>query len=92
MQKIYQATEIYRKASKHFSVTKGWTPTKLLLKENNRPKIETLAQLFSCEFCENAKNTFSTEHLRTTASDFKQSFSFHFKLFLNSFMTEAINI
>ena len=26
-------------------------------------KKETLAQLFSCEFCEISKNTFSTEHL-----------------------------
>ena len=27
-----------------------------------------LAQMFSCEFYEISKNTFSTEHLRTTAS------------------------
>ena len=31
-------------------------------------KKETLAQVFSREFCEVSKNTFSTEHLRTTAS------------------------
>ena len=31
-------------------------------------KKETLAQVFSCEFCEISKNTFFTEHLRTTAS------------------------
>ena len=31
-------------------------------------KKETLAQVLSCEFCEIFKNTFSTEHLRTTAS------------------------
>ena len=30
---------------------------------------ETLAQVFSCEFCEISKKTFFTEHLRTTASD-----------------------
>ena len=29
---------------------------------------ETLAQVFSCEFCEIFKNTFLKEHLRTTAS------------------------
>ena len=29
---------------------------------------ETLTQLFSCEFCKISKNTFFTEHLRTTAS------------------------
>ena len=31
-------------------------------------KKETVAQVFSCEFCEIFKNTFFTEHLRTTAS------------------------
>ena len=31
-------------------------------------KKETLAQLFSCEFCEICKNTFFREHLQTTAS------------------------
>ena len=29
---------------------------------------ETLAQVFSCEFCEIIKNTFFEEHLQTTAS------------------------
>ena len=29
---------------------------------------ETLAQVFSCEFCEISKNIFFTEHLRPTAS------------------------
>ena len=29
---------------------------------------ETLAQVFSCEFSEISKNTFFTEHIRTTAS------------------------
>ena len=28
-----------------------------------RPKKETLAQVFSCEFCEISKNSFFTEHL-----------------------------
>ena len=31
-------------------------------------KKETLAQVFSCEFSEISKNTFFTEHFRTTAS------------------------
>ena len=31
-------------------------------------KKETLAQVFSCEFCKISKNTFSTESLRKTAS------------------------
>ena len=35
-------------------------------------KKEALTQVFSCEFCEISKNTFLTEHLRTTASiDYK---------------------
>ena len=29
---------------------------------------ETLAQLFSCDFCKISKSTFLTKHLRTTAS------------------------
>ena len=29
----------------------------------------TLAQVFHCELCEISKNTFFTEHLRTTTSD-----------------------
>ena len=32
-------------------------------------KKETLAQVFSCEFCENIKNTFFTEQFRVTTSD-----------------------
>ena len=35
-------------------------------------KKESLAQVFSCEFCEISKNTFFTEHLRTTASPFPE--------------------
>ena len=31
-------------------------------------KTETLAQVFSCEFCEISKNNFFTEHLQTTTS------------------------
>ena len=31
-------------------------------------KKETLAQVFSCEFCQISKNTFFTEHLWATAS------------------------
>ena len=32
-------------------------------------KKETLAQMFSCDFCEIWQNTFFTEHLWTTASE-----------------------
>ena len=34
-------------------------------------KIETLAQVFSCEFCEISKKIFFTEHLRATASEMR---------------------
>ena len=34
-------------------------------------KKDTLAQVFSCEFCEIFKNTFFTEHLWTTASNLR---------------------
>ena len=39
-------------------------------------KKETLAQVFSCEFCKISKNTFFTEHLPTTASVFYALFVF----------------
>ena len=42
----------------------------LLEKACNFIKKETLAQVFSCEFCEISKNTFFTEHLWATASVF----------------------
>ena len=40
----------------------------LLRKSWNFIKKETLAQVFSCEFCEISKKTSFTEHLRTTPS------------------------
>ena len=33
-------------------------------------KKETLAKVFSCEFCEISKNTFFTEHLWATSSSY----------------------
>ena len=39
-------------------------------------KKETLAQFFSCEFCEISKNNFFMEHLRATASECSLIFSF----------------
>ena len=38
------------------------------LQARNFIKKESLAQVFSCEFCEISKNTFFTEHLRTATS------------------------
>ena len=39
-----------------------------LIQPSNFVKKESLAQLFSCEFCKISKNTFFTEHLYVTAS------------------------
>ena len=54
-------------------------------------KNETLAQVFSCEFCEISKNTFFTEHLLATASDYMWSKNmfisfilFHWSISLNT--------
>ena len=41
---------------------------KLQAEACNFIKKETLAQMFSCDFCEISKNTFFTEHLWATAS------------------------
>ena len=49
-----------------FSKVAGLRPTKAC----NFIKKETLAQVFSCEFCETSKNIFFTEHLWATASVF----------------------
>ena len=40
----------------------------LITQACNLVKKEVSTQVFSCEFCENFKNTFRTEHLRATAS------------------------
>ena len=40
----------------------------LIFKVCNFVKNETLAQVFSCEFCDISKNILFTEHLWTTAS------------------------
>ena len=74
MQQIYRKTFMPKcdfnkvaKKQKHlwrslFNKVSGVKPTTLLKKE-------TLAQMFSCEFCEISKNTF-TEHLWATASGY----------------------
>ena len=43
-------------------------PKKTLAQANNFIKLETLAQVFSCEFCEISKDTFFKEHVWATAS------------------------
>ena len=52
--------------------------------ENNFIKKETLALVFSCEFCEISKNTFFTEHLWATAA--VRFFTFASVLFVNTFI------
>ena len=50
-----------------YSLENTWT--RLFLTEaSNFIKKETLAQVFSCAFCEIIKNTFFTEHVWTIAS------------------------
>ena len=47
---------------------------KLRAMAEKRFKKETLAQVFSCEFCEISNNTLFTEHLRTTGFNVFRSF------------------
>ena len=42
-------------------------------KAYNFIKKETLAQVFSCGFCEISKKTFFAEHVRTTASAHRET-------------------
>ena len=48
-------------------------------------KKETLAQVFSCKFCNIFKNTFFTEQLRTTASEDIEKF-LHFIFYICTFL------
>ena len=67
-------TGISRSSHPRCSVRKGVVSNfaKLTGKQCVRPatllKKETLAQVFSCEFCEISKNTFFTEHLQIITS------------------------
>ena len=51
-------------------------------------KQETLAQLFSCEFCEISKNTFFTEHQREIASASCRNQSNDMICCVNQYITE----
>ena len=68
---MYASKEVVRRCS----VEKVFLEISQNLHENACATIfikkETLAQVFSYEFCEISKNTFFTENLRATASDFK---------------------
>ena len=50
-------------------------------------KKETLAQVFSCEFCEISKNTFFKEHVSATASLFSYELC---KIFKDTFLLEHL--
>ena len=61
----------------YFFLHKGWQTSKELKRNMNDGTIAflmswclTLAQVFSCEFCEFSKNTFLTDLLQAAASDF----------------------
>ena len=54
-------------------------------------KKETLAQVFSCEFCEISKNTFFAEHLRTSASVCLQYTSKKMSVQRSSFLQKLLN-
>ena len=81
LQKTYswKFRKIHRKTSVPVSPFQSYRPEvcKCIKKDN-------LAQVFSCEFCEIFKNTFFTEYLRTTASDFTGK--------PTDFATETINV
>ena len=67
-------TGISRSSHPRCSVRKGVVSNfakltgKQLCQACNFIKKETLAQVFSCEFCEISKNTFFTEHLQIITS------------------------
>ena len=76
---------LFRSIHQKYSVKKVVLEISQNLQENTRARVsflirlqgsdlqlylkKTLAQVLSCEFCEISKNTFSTEHLQSTASD-----------------------
>ena len=55
---------------------------KLQAEACNFIKKETQAQMFSCELCEIFNNTFFTEHLWTTASDFQEIYIETYKTYI----------
>ena len=65
-------------ANLHLQLYYKKPPTQVFLPEIqpeacNFIKKETLAQVFSCEFCKISKKTIFKEHLRVTASELKTS-------------------
>ena len=58
---------VARRCSIEIGVTKNFTQ---FTRKDLCQSLFSLAQVFSCNVCEIFKNTFCTEHLRTTTSDF----------------------
>ena len=95
-QKSNLKTEVSRKQNtpnfpknKHFLPPDTHTP-----KACNFIKKETLAHVFSCEFCEISKNPFFTEHLWTAASqDYKSQTPLHaFKAKVRKWNAKFVNV
>ena len=55
----------------------------LEMTEDNTSENETLAQVFSCKFCEIFKNTFFTEHFQVNASNIRMQVVVIYKLNLS---------
>ena len=68
LQLLQQLVDVYSVTSSYFQ--KQPPEVFCMCQSLNFIKKESLAQVFSCEFYEISKNTFFTEHLRTTASVF----------------------
>ena len=68
----YMLTSVSNSAPQSFNLCMSKAATRGALWNKLRPAIlfkkETLAQVFSCEFCEISRNTFITESLWTIAS------------------------
>ena len=62
-----------------FKVSNG----NLQITEDKLSENETLAQVFSCKFCEIFKNTFFTEHFQVTASDIRMQVAVIYNLNLS---------
>ena len=83
----WKVLEKYRSSHQRCSVRKG-----LKRPAYNFIKKETLAQVFSCEFCEISKNTFFTEHIWVTASGSSKYLVAHFLNWVLPFFSLTISM
>ena len=68
---FHTSSEFQNQRHQRYSIKKGVLKN---FAKFNFIKKETLALMFSCEFCESFKNTFFTELLWTTASEIHMKF------------------